>query len=208
MNLWRISKFADLSGRGGLLADGRWHRKGIPVVYCCDHPSTALLEILVHMNRWRIPPSFQLLRIECPDDVTIFNHRHKAELTFTKRELEALNAVADGVTTEEIGQRLGIHSRTIETYLAGIREKLGAVSQQITDHQLVLALMKDPSLHLNVSQTIGSSLLQKGEFALIRVRSAIMPQAWNYLLNPLHEDAKRITVAEIFEYPFDSRLLS
>lgn len=207
MNLWRISKFADLSGRGGLLAEGRWHHKGIPVVYCCDHPSTALLEVLVHMNRWRIPPSFQLLRIECPDDVTIFNQRYGAELKLTKRELETLNAVTDGVTAEQIARTLGISTLTIETYLAGIRNKLGTVSRQITDHQLVLALMKDPSLSLDVSQAIGSSLLQKCEFALIRVRSAIMPQAWNYLLNPLHDDAKRMKVAEIFEYPFDSRLL-
>lgn len=207
MNLWRISKYADLSGRGGLLAEGRWHQKGIPVVYCCDHPSTALLEVLVHMNRSRIPPSFQLLRIECPDDVTIFNQRYGAELKFTKRELELLNALADGVTQEDMVRSIGISTRTVETYLAGMRKKLGTASRQITDHELVLALMRNPSLRLNVSQAIGSSLLQKGEFALIRVRSAIMPQAWNYLLNPLHEDAKRMKVAEIFEYPFDSRLL-
>lgn len=207
MNLWRISKYADLSGRGGLLAEGRWHQKGIPVVYCCDHPSTALLEVLVHMNRSRIPPSFQLLRIECQDNLTIFNQRHGAELKLTKREVETLNVVTDGVTAEQIARNLGISTLTIETYLAGIRNKLGTVSRQITDHQLVLALMKNPSLSLTVSQAIGSSLLKKCEFALIRVRSAIMPQAWNYLLNPLHEDAKRMKVAEIFEYPFDSRLL-
>jgi RES domain-containing protein len=51
MRIWRISNFADLSGRGGMLIDGRWNRRGTPIVYCTDHPSTALLEILVHATR-------------------------------------------------------------------------------------------------------------------------------------------------------------
>jgi hypothetical protein len=34
-----------------------------------------------------------------------------------------------------------------------------------------------------------------------------MPLARNYLLNPRHPDAARIVVANIYRYPFDSRLL-
>ncbi len=69
--LWRISNYADLSGRGGLVAPGRWHDLGIPVVYCCDHPSTALLETLVQVSLEQIPETFQLLRISSPDDLPI-----------------------------------------------------------------------------------------------------------------------------------------
>lgn len=69
MILWRISNYADLSGRGGMLAPGRWHSQGMPIVYCCDHPSTALLEALVHLDLEDLPKSFQLLQIACPDDV-------------------------------------------------------------------------------------------------------------------------------------------
>lgn len=69
MDLWRISSFSDLSGRGGLLADGRWHRRGQPVIYCADHPSTAMLEVLVHVDPEDIPDSYQLLRIACPADI-------------------------------------------------------------------------------------------------------------------------------------------
>ncbi|MBL8579421.1 MAG: RES family NAD+ phosphorylase [Mesorhizobium sp.] len=72
MRLWRISNFADLSGEGGLLIDGRWHFQGSPVVYCTDHPSTALLEILVHATRHTVPDHYQLLEIEIPDDVDAF----------------------------------------------------------------------------------------------------------------------------------------
>lgn len=71
MYLWRISKFADLSGRGGALRSGRWHQRGTPVVYCSDHPSTALLEVLVHIDFEDFPASYTLLKIACPDDLTV-----------------------------------------------------------------------------------------------------------------------------------------
>jgi RES domain-containing protein len=65
--LWRISNHADLSGRGGLLADGRWNKLGTPLVYRSDHPATALLEVLAHIDRSDVPESFRLLTIELPD---------------------------------------------------------------------------------------------------------------------------------------------
>lgn len=63
MELWRISNFADLSGIGGLKAAGRWHSRGRRIVYLADHPSSALLEMLVHMDRDLIPSTYQLLRV-------------------------------------------------------------------------------------------------------------------------------------------------
>jgi RES domain-containing protein len=71
MELWRISNYADLSGIGGMRAGGRWHSQGRRVVYLADHPSSALLEMLVHMDRDLIPPTYQLLRIDVSLDVTI-----------------------------------------------------------------------------------------------------------------------------------------
>jgi RES domain-containing protein len=71
MHLWRISKFADLSGNGGASRSGRWHQRGTPVVYCSDHPSTALLEVLVHIDLEDFPASYTLLKIACPDDLAV-----------------------------------------------------------------------------------------------------------------------------------------
>lgn len=73
MILWRISNYADLSGQGGLVAPGRWHEIGTPVVYCCDHPSTALLEMLVQVNLQQMPENFQLLKIRCPPDIPLID---------------------------------------------------------------------------------------------------------------------------------------
>jgi RES domain-containing protein len=71
--LWRISGYADLSGRGGILAGGRWHTAGRPVVYLAGSPSGAMLEILVHLeiDQEDLPETFQLLKVELPDDVSI-----------------------------------------------------------------------------------------------------------------------------------------
>lgn len=49
MIFWRISGFANLAGRGGLIASGRWHTAGRPVVYLTDSPAAAMLERLVHV---------------------------------------------------------------------------------------------------------------------------------------------------------------
>ena len=41
------------------------------MVYCSDHPATALLEILVHINANNLPTTYQLLEIAVPDSVSI-----------------------------------------------------------------------------------------------------------------------------------------
>ena len=71
MRLWRISDFADLSGRGGLLRAARWHSRAHLLVYLADHPASALLEVMVHMevDRDDLPADYQLLAVECPDNV-------------------------------------------------------------------------------------------------------------------------------------------
>jgi RES domain-containing protein len=73
MRLWRISNHADLSGEGGLRASGRWHTKGRRVVYLADHPASALIEIMVHLeiDAQDLPSRYQLLGIDVPDEIAI-----------------------------------------------------------------------------------------------------------------------------------------
>ena len=67
MILWRISRYRDLRGSGGLKAAGRWHYAGQPVVYLSESPAAALLEVCVHTCANDVPPDFVLLKIEGPD---------------------------------------------------------------------------------------------------------------------------------------------
>jgi len=69
MQLWRISNYADLTGVGGLHASGRWHSRGRRIVYLADHPASALLEMLVHLDRDLIPNSYRLLRVMVPETI-------------------------------------------------------------------------------------------------------------------------------------------
>ena len=58
MFFWRISNYADLSGGGGKIAHGRWHR------YLASCSPGALIEALVHFDRADLPNSLQLLKIQ------------------------------------------------------------------------------------------------------------------------------------------------
>lgn len=71
MLLWRISDHADLSGKGGLLAAGRWHSLGRPVIYTAESSAGALNELLVHMDRKFLAPDFQLIAIGAPDTLDV-----------------------------------------------------------------------------------------------------------------------------------------
>jgi len=146
MEIWRISNYADLSGIGGVRAAGRWHSQGMRIVDLADHPSSALLEMLVHMDRDLIPLTYQLLRIDIPPDMKIE--------AVTASDL-AGNWRTDTMTSREIGDRW----------------------------------------------------LDQSNSALLQVPSAISEQGQNFLLNPAHPDAVKVTVAEILRAPFDARLL-
>lgn len=71
MILWRISNHADLLGIGGLYASARWHTAGQPIVYLAESPSSALLEVFVHLeiDEDHRPDSYQLLKIEADDSL-------------------------------------------------------------------------------------------------------------------------------------------
>jgi RES domain-containing protein len=71
MRLWRISNYTELSGIGGTVSAGRWNVLGTPMVYCADHPATALLEILVHVDAEDLPAAYQLLEIEVPSALAL-----------------------------------------------------------------------------------------------------------------------------------------
>jgi RES domain-containing protein len=73
MILWRLTRrpHADLRGRGGELADGRWHTRGRPVVYGASTAALAALEVRVHLDLPfdLLPDDYVLMRIAGPDDM-------------------------------------------------------------------------------------------------------------------------------------------
>ncbi|MCB8994156.1 MAG: RES family NAD+ phosphorylase [Bacteroidales bacterium] len=55
------------------------------------------------------------------------------------------------------------------------------------------------------TQTIGDDFVFDNESAILKVPSSIVPQEFNYLINPNHPDAKRIIVISKTQMTFDPR---
>jgi RES domain-containing protein len=56
------------------------------------------------------------------------------------------------------------------------------------------------------TQAVGDRFLAEGKALLLRLPSAITTTDRNFLLNPAHPDAARVTWKVIDPYPFDPRL--
>ena len=56
------------------------------------------------------------------------------------------------------------------------------------------------------TQSIGDDFLLQGETAVLKVPSSIVPQEYNYLINPLHPDTGSIKVISKAAMNFDQRL--
>lgn len=148
MLLWRISNHSSLAGHGGLIADGRWHFQGSPVVYLAESPAGALLEILAHLELdiSGLPIGYKLLKIDAPPDV---------------------------------------------------------LPEYLKENEIPSRWRENPS----VTAELGTNWLKRGRAALLRVPSAIVPETFNVVLNPLHPDAAKLKILWHRNYPWDSRLL-
>lgn len=56
-----------------------------------------------------------------------------------------------------------------------------------------------------MTQTIGDDFVFENEAAVLKVPSSIIPQEFNYLINPNHPDSKKIIVISQTPMKFDSR---
>lgn len=57
-----------------------------------------------------------------------------------------------------------------------------------------------------ITQLIGDDFVEQNEAAVLKVPSSIVPEEFNYLINPIHVDARNIKVLGVMEMRFDRRL--
>ena len=147
MILWRISNYADLEGKGGLVSSGRWHTRGHRVVYLAETPAGALIEALVHLelNETDLPDAYRLLKVNVPSNV----------------KTEKCNPTVLG-----------------ENWTADAQ----------------------------ITRRVGDDWLRRRATPLLRVPSAVVPETWNWLLNPAHPQARRMGISWARRYEWDSRL--
>lgn len=60
--------------------------------------------------------------------------------------------------------------------------------------------------HSHTTQEIGDAFAGKLEFAVMKVPSAVVQGEYNYLINPLHPDTRKIKVTASEPFTFDERL--
>jgi len=74
----------------------------------------------------------------------------------------------------------------------------------IPEHMLADKWNEYPEQH--ILKQIGNSFLQRNEYLLLKVPSALVPEEFNYLLNPLHRKAGKVKIIKKMPFNFDERL--
>jgi hypothetical protein len=65
---------------------------------------------------------------------------------------------------------------------------------------------QDASAPVGLKQ-LGDSFLKQQKYLLMKVPSAIVPQEFNYLINPLYPEASKIKLLKQQSFNFDERLV-
>jgi RES domain-containing protein len=69
-------------------------------------------------------------------------------------------------------------------------------------------LPTDWSRRISLTRAWGDRWLREASAALLAVRSVLVPETYNIIINPRHVDAARIKPIASFPYPLDTRLMS
>ncbi len=76
MIVYRLAKAKyahDFSGVGAGKTGGRWNSKGVRIIYTSESRALCATEVAVHMPLGLLPLDFQIITIEIPESVKIFN---------------------------------------------------------------------------------------------------------------------------------------
>ncbi|WP_337184139.1 LuxR family transcriptional regulator [Shinella sp.] len=101
-------------GRRGLI--GSLSLGGRPVEL--ESVEVALFDGIARRLYWKL--------VQADDPETAARLSAVVDVGLTRREMETLSLLAEGMTSHDIGRVLGISSHTVDWYMNGIQEKLGA----------------------------------------------------------------------------------
>ena len=101
MIVYRLAKSkysSDLSGRGAEKTGGRWNSKGVAMVYTSESRALSTAEIAVHIPLGIMPKDFELISVEIPDSIKIF------ELSVNDLQKD-WNSIPHSGKTQELGDK-------------------------------------------------------------------------------------------------------
>ncbi len=150
LHCWRMVKgrYAGeaFSGEGARRFGGRWNSPGVPVVYCAEHASLAVLEVLAHLEAVSLLASYLFFRARFED--TLMESLEETVLPPDARAYPApaaLKALGDGWAREGRSAVLSVPSAIIP------HERLFLLNPRHPDFQRVqvegpLSFALDPRL--------------------------------------------------------------
>jgi RES domain-containing protein len=100
---------------------------------------------------------------------------------------------------------LVIHSASFDEIRSNLLLKISLPDNSVTS-LADLKIKEDWQGDPGYSRFIGDSFLRSKKSLLLKVPSAIIPEEYNVLINPLHPDIKKVKVADASLFQFDTRL--
>jgi RES domain-containing protein len=120
-----------------------------------------------------------------------------------------------GVRAVYAAQSLALAALEKFVHLQGAAGAMGFVSFRIDVPESVKVRHLDPA-HLPrdwrgvpapaSTQAVGAAWARKGDSAILRVPSVLIPSEYDYLLNPLHADFKSLRISAPEPFHFDQRM--
>ncbi len=108
---------------------------------------------------------------------------------------------------------LAILEYSVNISLDDIPRSLSLVSFRIPDTQLIIKTEDLPGNWKDVpapssTREFGNILLQEKKHLIIRISSAVIPQEFNYLINPMHPGLKHCEITNVEDLAYDVRIKS
>ena len=99
----------------------------------------------------------------------------------------------------------------VNTRLNDIPDDLSVITYDIPGNYLTLCITDLPAnwrspVVPNETRDFGTKLLKDAKYAAIKIPSVVIPQEFNFLINPLHPDMKKVKITDISDFSFDVRL--
>ncbi|MDB5249397.1 MAG: hypothetical protein JWQ40_3791 [Segetibacter sp.] len=107
---------------------------------------------------------------------------------------------------------LSVLEYTVNVNIEDIPRALSVTTLQIPEDNIIeLSIAELPgdwrdSPSPSSTKDMGTELLKKRDYLIIKVPSAVLPDEFNYLLNPLHKESSRISIISIKDFVYDVRI--
>jgi RES domain-containing protein len=106
---------------------------------------------------------------------------------------------------------LAILEFSVNVGLDDIPRSLSIVTLNLPDKFLEVDMHELPGNWKDVpapgsTRDFGTKLLQEGKHLIIRLPSAVIPQEFNYIINPAHKDLKLCKILSVNDFVYDIRI--